>query len=134
VEGRVGAITIATHMSPLTWQPRSGGLFADLSDGPDGAGTYLAVIPHTEPEYFRPVCVLVPGEEERELGDGVLGLEPAREAVVKYAIQSLAHAHGLSAAPQEADAGDGWPQRTIARLWEFLAASSPRPLPEREPD
>ena len=108
-------------MTPLTWVDREGGLFCDLSDAGEGEGTWLAVRPHAEPEYFRPVCVLVPGEEEREVGDGVLGLELARDTIVKYAIQALAREHGLSAGNREADEEDRWPARTLARLWAFLA-------------
>ncbi|BDG05390.1 hypothetical protein [Anaeromyxobacter oryzae] len=109
-------------MLPLTWQDRDGGLFCDLSDAGEGAGTFLAVRPHSEPDYWRPVCVLAPGEEEREVGDGVLGREHAQDTVVKYAIQVLARTHGLSTAPREADADDPWPMRTLARLWAELAS------------
>jgi hypothetical protein len=109
-------------MTPLTWLERDGGLFCDLSDGGEGAGTFLAVRPHPEPEYWRPICVLAPGGEEHELGDGVFGREHARDTLVKFAIQLLAAAHGLSSAPREADDDDAWPQRTLARLWTCLAA------------
>ena len=108
----------------LGWIGRDGGLFLDLAEtGPAGAGLYLAVRPHAEPGYFRPCAVLVAGEEERELGDGVLGEEHARDTIVKYAIQVLAAAHGV--APQgRAAADDGpWPAQLVAALWGLLEAS-----------
>lgn len=122
-------------MNPLTWQDRDGGLFCDLSDDGEGAGTFLAVRPHPEPEYWRPICVLAPGEEEHEVGDGVLGREHARDTIVKFSIQLLSRAHGLSAVPREADDDDPWPQRTLARLWAFLAAGpgATEPAPQ-DPD
>lgn len=110
-------------LPPLTWIETDGALTCDLAHGGEGEGTYLAVRPHDEPDYFRPLCRLAPGEEERELGDGVLGREHAQDTVVKYAIQALAAAHGLSPAPREADEEEGWPARTLARLWALLSAA-----------
>jgi hypothetical protein len=121
-------------LAPLAWLDQDGVLRCDLSDAGEGAGTYLAVLPHAEPDYFRPVAVLVPGEEEREVGDGVLGREHAQDTIVKYAIQTLARLHGLSGAYREADEDDAWPARTLARLWALLAAlpGAPRPAPDDE--
>jgi hypothetical protein len=109
--------------TPLTWQEKDGGLFLDLADGGEGAGTWLAVRPHAEPEYWRPVCVLVPGEEERELGGVFWGREHAPETLAKYAIQTLAHLHRFPPAPREADLEDEWPKRTTARLWLLLTSA-----------
>lgn len=107
-------------MGALHWTERDGGLFLDLSDGEEGAGTWLAVRPHPEPEFWRPLCVLVPGEEEREIGDGVLGRELAQDSVLKYAIQTLARLHGVSPAQRELEEDAPWPRRTLGRLWELL--------------
>ncbi len=108
----------------LAWTERDGGDLLDLSGtGPAGAGLYLSVKPHPEPGYFRPLFVLAPGEEERELGDGVLGREHARDTLVKLAISELARRHGLPPATLRADADDPWAARTIAALWELLASA-----------
>ncbi|HEY6098621.1 MAG TPA: hypothetical protein VIW03_04285 [Anaeromyxobacter sp.] len=108
----------------LAWVERDGGDFLDLSaTGPPGAGLYLAVRPHAAAGYFRPLCLLVPGEEEREIGDGVLGREHARDTVVKYAIQALARLHGVPATQLRAEDGEPWPERTIAALWALLEAA-----------
>lgn len=108
----------------LVWIDREGGDFLDLSGtGAEGAGLYLAVRPHAEQGYFRPLCVLAAGEEERELGDGVLGREHARDTVVKYAIQALARAHGVPATRLESGEDDPWAARTISALWALLASA-----------
>lgn len=110
----------------LAWVEERGEDLLDLSaTGAEGAGLYLAVRPHAAEGYFRPLCRLAPGEEERELGDGVLGREHARDTVVKYAIQALARLHGVPATRLESGEDDPWAARTIAALWELLA-SAPR--------
>jgi len=107
----------------LEWTARDGGAFLDLSaTGAEGAGLWLAVRPHAEEGYWRPVCRLVRGEEEREIGDGVLGREHAQDAVVKYAIQALAGLHGVEPTRLHADEDDPWPDRAVAALWALLAA------------
>jgi hypothetical protein len=107
----------------LAWTERDGAERLDLAaTGPAGAGLYLAVRPHAEEGYFRPVFVLGPGEEEGELGDGVLGREHARDTVVKFAISELARRHGLAPATLSAQDDDPWPARAIAALWQLLAA------------
>jgi hypothetical protein len=88
--------------------------------GAPGAGLYLAVRPHAEEGYFRPCAVLVPGEEERELGDGVLGAEHARDTIVKYAIQVLAASHGVPPDGREAAPDAPWSARAVAALWALL--------------
>ncbi len=109
-------------MTELAWVERDGGDSLDLgATGAEGAGTWLAVRPHEVEGYFRPLCVLVPGEAERELGDGVLGREHARDTLVKYAIQTLAQLHGVPATGLEAGEDDPWAARTIAALWTLLA-------------
>lgn len=110
-------------MAALHWVERDGGLFLDLSDGDEGAGTWLAVRAHAEPGIWRVICVLVPGEEERELGDGVAGRELAQDTVVKYAIQTLARLHGVSPQQRDLEEDAPWPRRTLGRLWALLAAS-----------
>lgn len=108
----------------LAWTERDGADLLDLSaTGPSGAGLYLAVKPHAEEGYFRPVFVLAPGEEERELGDGVLGREHARDTLVKYAISELARRHGVEPATLRADEDDPWAARAIAALWDVLASA-----------
>ncbi len=108
----------------LAWTERDGADVLDLSTtGPAGAGLYLAVRPHAEAGYFRPVLVLAPGEEERELGDGVLGREHARDTVVKLAISELARRHGVAPATLRAGEGDPWAARAIAALWDLLASA-----------
>src|SRR5512140_14164 len=108
----------------LAWTERDGADLLDLSEtGAAGAGLYLAVKPHAEEGYFRPVFVLAAGEEEGELGDGVLGREHARDTVVKFAISELARRHGLPPTTLRADADDPWAARTIAALWELLASA-----------
>ncbi len=108
----------------IAWIERDGGDLLELSGtGAEGAGLYLAVRPHPEPGLFRPLCRLVPGEEERELGDGVPGRELARDAVVKYAIQTLARLHGVPSTRLESGEDDPWAARTIAALWGLLAAT-----------
>lgn len=108
----------------LAWTEKDGADLLDLSaTGPAGAGLYLAVKPHAEEGYFRPVFVLAPGEEERELGDGVLGREHAKDTVVKLAISELARRHALPAATLRADEGDPWPAQAVAALWDLLASS-----------
>lgn len=106
----------------LEWTARDGGTWLDLgATGPAGAGLYLAVRPHAEDGYFRPCAVLVSGEEERELGDGVLGVEHARDTIVKYAIQVLAALHGVAPDAREAAADDPWSAQVVAALWDVLA-------------
>lgn len=105
----------------LAWTPRDGGTLLDLgATGPAGAGLYLAVRPHAAEGYFRPCAVLVPGEEERELGDGVLGVEHAQDTVVKYAIQVLARRHGVAPDAREAPEDAPWSGRVVAALWDLL--------------
>ncbi len=105
----------------LAWVARDGDPFLDLAAaGPAGAGLYLAVRPHAEDGYFRPCAVLVRGEEERELGDGVLGVEHAQDTIVKYAIQVLAATHGVPPVAREADADAPWSARVVAELWAVL--------------
>jgi hypothetical protein len=108
----------------LAWAERDGADLLDLSStGAAGAGLYLAVKPHAEEGFFRPLFVLAPGEEERELGDGVLGREHARDTLVKLAIQELARRHGVAAVTLHADDDDPWAERVIAALWGLLAAA-----------
>jgi hypothetical protein len=105
----------------LEWTPRDGGLFLDLAPaGPAGAGLYLWVRPHAEEGYFRPCAVLVAGEEERELGDGVLGVEHAQDTIVKYAIQVLAALHGVAPDGREVGPEAPWSARIVAALWGLL--------------
>lgn len=105
----------------LEWTPRDGGAFLDLGGtGPAGAGLYLAVRPHAAEGYFRPCAVLVPGEEERELGDGVLGMEHAQDTLVKYAIQVLAAVHRVPPDARAAPPDAPWSARAVAALWELL--------------
>lgn len=106
----------------LEWTERDGGLFLELAaPAPAGAGLYLAVRPHEVEGYFRPVCRLVPGEVEREIGDGVLGREHAQDTIVKYAIQTLARLHGVDPATLRAEDEDPWAERALAALWALLA-------------
>lgn len=108
----------------LEWTPRDGGTWLDLgATGPAGAGLYLAVRPHAEEGYFRPCAVLVAGEEERELGDGVLGMEHAQETLVKYAIQVLAALRGLPPDAREAAPDAPWSAQVVAALWTLLEES-----------
>ncbi len=107
----------------LAWTERDGANLLDLSaTGPAGAGLYLAVKPHAEEGYFRPVFVLAPGAEEGELGDGVLGREHARDTLVKFAISELARRHGVPPATLRAEDGNPWAAQAIAALWDLLAA------------
>ncbi len=108
----------------LCWIERDGASLLDLSGtGPAGAGLYLAVKQHAEDGTFRPVCLLAPGEEERELGDGVFGIEHARDTIVKYAIQVLAAKHGVPPDLRWAEDDAPWPERTVAALWALLEAA-----------
>ncbi len=108
----------------LRWIESEGASLLDLSGtGPEGAGLYLAVKRHAEDGYFRPVCLLAPGEEERELGGGVLGVEHARDTIVKYAIQVLAVKHGVPPDLRRAEDDAPWPERTVAALWALLEAA-----------
>lgn len=105
----------------LEWTHRHGGTWLDLgATGPAGAGLYLAVRPHAEEGFFRPCAVLVSGEEERELGDGVLGLEHGQDTIVKYAIQVLAALHGVAPDGREAAADAPWSEQVVAALWALL--------------
>jgi hypothetical protein len=105
----------------LEWIPRDGGVFLDLADtGPAGAGLYLWVRPHAQEGFFRPCAVLVAGEEERELGDGVLGVEHAQDTIVKYAIQVLAARHGVAPDGRDAAADAPWSERVVSALWAVL--------------
>ena len=108
----------------LDWTEHDGVDLLDLSPtGPAGAGLYLAVKPHAEEGFFRPLFVLAPGEEERELGDGVLGREHARDTVVKYAIQALARRHDVPPATLRAAEDAPWAARVVAALWDLLASA-----------
>jgi hypothetical protein len=108
----------------LRWLERDGSSVLDLSAiDPACGGLHLAVKPHAEEGYFRPVCVLVAGEEERELGDGVLGIEHARDTIVKYAIQVLAAKHGVPPDLRRADGDAPWAERAVAALWAVLEAA-----------
>ncbi len=107
----------------LEWSTRDGGAFLDLAaTGAAGAGLYLAVRPHAEEGYFRPCAVLIAGEEERELGDGVLGLEHAQDTIVKYAIQVIAATRGVRPDAREAADDAPWSARVVAALWALLEA------------
>lgn len=108
----------------LAWTVRDGVDHLDLAaTGPAGAGLYLVVKPHAEEGYFRPLFVLASGEEEGELGDGVLGREHARDTLVKFAISELARRHAIAATTLRAEEGDPWAARTIAALWDLLASA-----------
>ena len=108
----------------LEWITRDGGTFVDLgATGPAGAGLHLAARPHAQEGFFRPCAVLVAGEEERELGDGVLGVEHAQDTIVKYAIQVLAARHGVPPDRREAADDAPWPARAVAALWALLEAA-----------
>jgi hypothetical protein len=65
-------------------------------------------------------CVLVPGEPEREIGDGLAGSGMAEDAILKYAIQALARHHGVSPAPGLPDTEAGEAEVVIAKLWQAL--------------
>lgn len=108
----------------LDWTERDGADLLDLSStGAAGAGLYLAVKPHAEEGFFRPLFVLARGEEERELGDGVLGREHARDTLVKFAIQELARRHGVAPVTLRAEADDPWAAQVVAALWDLLASA-----------
>ncbi len=108
----------------LEWIARDGGALVDLAaTGSAGAGLYLAVRPHAQEGFFRPCCVLVAGEEERELGDGVLGIEHAKDTIVKYAIQVLAALHGVAPDQREAEPDAPWSEQLVAALWALLEAA-----------
>jgi hypothetical protein len=62
----------------------------------------------------------VAGEAERELGDGVLGVEHAQDTIVKYAIQVLAALHGLAPETRTAEPEAPWSAQVVAALWGLL--------------
>ena len=65
-------------------------------------------------------AVLERGGEAREVGEAIQGERVAEDHAIKYAIQGIARAHGVSAAPgtPAPDAGEG--ELLVARLWKAL--------------
>lgn len=109
----------------LAWEERDGALRLELDPADAAGGRYLAVRPAGGEGLWLPVAVLVPGEPEREIGEGVPGPELARDLAVKYAIQALAAIHGFSPAPGTVDEDAPEPERLAAALWELLRNASP---------
>jgi hypothetical protein len=106
----------------LEWVDRGGELHLELDDAAAGGGRYLAVRRAADEGLWQPLAVLLPGEPEREIGEGVAGPELAQDVAVKYAIQALAAIHGFSPAPGTVDEGAPEPERLVAALWGILRA------------
>ncbi len=91
-------------------------------------GRYLAVRRVSGDDDWTAACVLAPGEAEQEIGDHLGDASIAEDAILKYAIQSLARRHGVSPAPGMPDEEAGEAELVIARLWKALTNRwAPRP-------
>lgn len=103
----------------FTWIDRGAErvLFLDAPAAP--GARYLAVRRGPSDDEWSAACVLVPGEPEREIGDGLL-VGMAEDAILKHAIQSLARHHGVSPAPGLPDQEAGEAEVVIMKLWRIL--------------
>jgi hypothetical protein len=101
---------------PFTWFDRVGERVMWL-DAP--GARWIAVRRRGEGDWSA-ACVLEAGEPEREIGDGLVEASVAEDAVLKYAIQSLARLHGVSPAPGLPDEDAPEAEVIIARLWRVL--------------
>jgi hypothetical protein len=104
----------------MEWIHRGGDWFLDL-DRPGGSGRYLAARRGPEEGTWRVVAVLAPGEEEREFGEALTGLEVAQDMALKLGIQDLARRHGFSPAPGRPGPEASEEEHLVSRLWDLLA-------------
>jgi hypothetical protein len=105
----------------MEWVLRGGDWFLDLDGPADGSGRYLAARRGPEEDTWRVVAVLAAGEDEREFGEPVAGLEVAQDMALKLGIQELARRHGFSPAPGRPGPEASGTEHLVARLWEALA-------------
>ncbi len=112
----------------FTWIDRGSERVLYLDPPGTPGARYLAVRRVSADDDWVAVCVLAPGEAEREIGDHLGDAHYAEDVILKYAIQGLARLHGVSSAPgvPEEDAGEA--EQLIARLWQALTDRwAPRP-------
>jgi hypothetical protein len=105
----------------MDWVPRGGDWVLDLDGAESGSGRYLAARRGPEEGTWRVFTLLAPGEEEREFGEALSGLEVAQDMAVKIAIQELARQGGFSPAPGRPGPDAPEAEHLVARLWELLA-------------
>ena len=67
------------------------------------------------------VAVLAAGEDEREFGEPLAGLEVAQDMALKIGIGELARRHGFSPVPGRPGPEASDPEQLVALLWEALA-------------
>lgn len=111
-------------MSTFTWLDRGDERLLYLDDPAHPQPRHLTVRrqpgqPGDDPTWCS-ACVLVAGEPEREVGDGLLDAGFAEDVILKYAIQGLAQLHGVSPVPGIPDEEAGEAEVLIARLWRVL--------------
>jgi hypothetical protein len=101
------------------WTDRDGERLLFL-DPPATAGARYLAVRRVGPDDWTAACVLVPGEPEREIGDGLVEASVGEDVILKFAIQALARIHGVSPSPGMPDEEAGEPEMIIARLWRLL--------------
>jgi hypothetical protein len=114
------------------WLDRGGERVFFLDDPARPGARYLAVRRGAGEEDWRAACLLQPGAPEEEIGDGLVEPSVAEDAVLKYAIQSLARLHGVSPAPGLPDQEAGEAEVIIMKLWQALTARWAPPEGERD--
>src|SRR5512137_1218209 len=113
---------------PWTWIDRGEERVLFLDPPAQPGARYLAVR-RAGPDDWTAACVLVPGEPEREVGEGLVEASVAEDVILKFAIQGLARIHGVSPAPGIPDEEAGEAEVFIARLWRLLTARWAPPEP-----
>jgi len=108
-------------METFTWIDGGAERVLWLDDPATPGARYLAVRRGASEDEWSAACVLEPDAPEQEVGEGLLA-GMAEDAILKFAIQSLARLHDVSAAPGLPDQASGPAELTILRLWQVLTA------------
>ncbi|MCM2334948.1 MAG: hypothetical protein NDI82_13525 [Anaeromyxobacteraceae bacterium] len=105
-----------------TWLDRGGERVFYLDDPARPGARYLAVRRGAGDEDWSAACRLSAGGPVEEIGDGLVAASVAEDVILKYAIQALAHRHGVSPAPGLPGQEAGEVEVVIMRLWQALTA------------
>jgi hypothetical protein len=116
----------------FTWLDRGAERVFYLDDPARPGARYLAVRRQASDEDWSAACLLEPGTPEQEIGEGLVAASVAEDVILKYAIQGLAHLHGVSPAPGLPDQDSGEVEVVIMKLWQALTARWAPPDGERD--
>ncbi len=105
-----------------TWLDRGGERVFYLDDPARPGARWLAVRPGAGEGDWSTACLLAPDGAVEEIGDGLAAPSIAEDVILKYAIQALAHRHGVSPAPGLPDQEAGEVEVVIMKLWQALTA------------